>query len=143
MLSDDPRTYIARSAVVSLEGAQISSVVLSVGHILLIDVSGPQGKAYLRVESAWRLEKDEVLVACDDPRPEIAKAIAALEGAAVASLAVSLPSLDLALRFADGSRLLTFGSTARASKENWTIHTVAGEALVSGPGRQFSVQART
>jgi hypothetical protein len=143
MLSGDLRTYIADNAVASLEGARISSLVLSVGHILLIDVSGPRGKAYLRVESAWRLESDQVLVGCEDPRPEIAKAIAALEGATVAALTVSLPSLDLALRFADGTRLLTFGLTALSSKENWTIHTVSGEALVSGPGRQFAVQPRT
>jgi hypothetical protein len=143
MLSDDLRTYIAENAVASLEGARISSLVLSVGHILLIDVSGPRGKAYLRVESPWRLEREQVLVACEDPRPEIAKAIAGLEGASVASVTVSLPSLDLALGFADGSRLLTFGVSALSSKENWTIHTVSGEALVSGPGRLFSVQPRT
>jgi hypothetical protein len=139
----DLHELVASEARAALIGKTVVSARLGHGSILLIDFAAqaePAKRAYLRIECAWILEDDElVMCASEDGREVLRKHVAKLHGRAVRDVEVRTPSLQLRLVLDIGGLtvLPVFANTE--AYENWTIHTPDQKALVAGPGRSARV----
>ena len=135
--------FVASETKTALIGKTVVRANLGHGSTLLIDLAaqdGAGGEAYIRVECAWALQDDKVvLAASEDAREILQKFIADLRGRAVRDVEVRTPSLQLRV-ILDGRELNVFPVFANTDDyENWTVHTPDRKALVAGPGHSARV----
>jgi hypothetical protein len=132
---------VANETKAALIGKTVARANLGHGSILIINLAAQDGsEAYIRVECAWSLQDDTlVLAASEDARETLQKHVAELCGRAVRDVEVRIPSLQLRVVL-DGGELNVFPVFANTDDyENWTIHTPNRKALVAGPGRSARV----
>jgi hypothetical protein len=95
-----------------------------------------EGEATLSMSWDWRVEEAaSVLYGSSSPEPEIRDGIAGLTGAAIASLAVTGPVPELAVRFSNGQRLLSM--VMAAEDPQWSIRLSGRTWILAAAGRLF------
>src|SRR6185295_9969735 len=124
-----------------LVGRFVTNAQLSVGSILLLDFAEHANSAvdaYVRVESAWLLQRgDSALVGHGDERESMIPALAALAGDRVAGVEFERV-LQMRIVFSSGLRVAVFPSyVVSADYDNWTLGLPSNVVYTAGPGAQL------
>jgi hypothetical protein len=130
--------------VSGLHGKTPSTVQLGVGSFLTMDFGAPaagmsgRGEWFLWLYMCmWRIEtQDEVLIGSEDSRETIKKWLEYTTLGSVQKINISWPSLDIAIQFNSGIRILTFSYTTRGD-EQWMLFTPEGKVLTIYGGGRF------
>ena len=88
---------------------------------------------------SWRLETDdEVLVACEDDRADIARIIPVLEDQKLTAVQITRPALETTFTFGNNHFLRIFPIYSMDDHEHWMLFMPGGNILVIGPGTTWS-----